>query len=90
MLLETRESIAMVDVKLSREHERYIKSKIESGEYKSADEAVADALQLLMEADALDDEKLQRMKKAVEKSRASGAVEDFSMEKFISDLDPKS
>lgn len=55
-----------MDVPLTPELERLVKSKVESGGYPSAGEVVGEALRLLEERDRLRDARFERLRREVQ------------------------
>ena len=67
----TRGTFTSMNVSLTAELERFVKSRVESGLYTSASEVVREALRLLAEQDALARAREEELRRRVDEGRAS-------------------
>jgi antitoxin ParD1/3/4 len=81
-----------MNVHLTRELERLVQNKVQSGRYNSASEVVREALRLMEQKDELRSIQLQELRSRVDKGlaqaeRGEGADGEIFMQALIEDLD---
>jgi antitoxin ParD1/3/4 len=81
-----------MNVHLTRELERLVQNKVQSGRYNSASEVVREALRLMEQKDELRSIQLQELRSRVDKGlaqaeRGEGADGEMFMQALIEDLD---
>ena len=72
-----------LNVSIADDLTRFVESKVESGEYASADAVVEDALRLLEESQKTDEEKLAWLRAAIAEGDASGDAGPLDIEAII-------
>jgi antitoxin ParD1/3/4 len=72
-----------LNVSLNDDLARFVTAKVESGEYRSANEVIEDALRLLEEAHKSDEDKLAWLRAAYDEGIASGDAGPLDMEAVI-------
>ena len=72
-----------LNVSIADDLTRFVESKVESGEYASADAVVEDSLRLLEESQKTDEEKLAWLRAAISEGDASGDAGPLDIEVII-------
>ena len=71
-----------MNISLNPHFERLVKSKVESGLYNSASEVMLEALRLLEERDQLREQRLEELRREIQKGIDSGAATSLDMEEI--------
>ncbi|MEA5566941.1 type II toxin-antitoxin system ParD family antitoxin [Anabaena sp. UHCC 0399] len=73
-----------MNVSLTRELEKWVQSKVESGMYTSASEVIHEGLRLLKEQDALKEIRLAELRREIQQGIDSGESTPLNMNEVIS------
>ena len=71
-----------MNISLNPHFERLVKSKVESGLYNSASVVMLEALRLLEERDQLREQRLEELRREIQKGIDSGAATPLDMEEI--------
>lgn len=76
-----------MNISLTPKLEGFVKAKVKTGDYNNASEVVREALRLLQrDQDEISDQKLARLRKALQVGIDSPDAEDFDIKKVIKRL----